>query len=171
MGSSPRHKSIQALAFAVSLLLVCCSFALPHGALSIQDHSHQFESQYLNSETNEQGKVTTANGVEREVSRLAVDASPALLVIDVQNCFLPGGAIPVSGGDAIIPIINSIRERYYFRAIVRRLSPSLALPFSCPYVAFLRFCTFMSRLSSLTNHLPCNRSIRRIGIAQTTSLS
>ena len=36
----------------------------------------------------------------------------ALLVIDVQNCFLPGGGLAVPGGEKIIPIINGIRAKY-----------------------------------------------------------
>ncbi|MBN1297355.1 nicotinamidase [bacterium] len=32
----------------------------------------------------------------------------ALLVVDVQNDFLPGGALGVPGGDAIIPTINRV---------------------------------------------------------------
>ena len=36
----------------------------------------------------------------------------ALLIIDVQNCFLPGGGLAVPGGDKIIPIINDIRAKY-----------------------------------------------------------
>jgi nicotinamidase/pyrazinamidase len=31
-----------------------------------------------------------------------------LAVIDVQNCFLPGGTLPVPDGDKIIPIINRL---------------------------------------------------------------
>jgi nicotinamidase/pyrazinamidase len=31
-----------------------------------------------------------------------------LLVIDVQNCFTPGGSLAVKGGDAIIPLINKL---------------------------------------------------------------
>src|SRR5687768_2867748 len=36
----------------------------------------------------------------------------ALLIIDVQNDFLPGGALAVPGGDNIIPLINSIQTRF-----------------------------------------------------------
>ncbi|WP_417804624.1 nicotinamidase [Thalassospira lucentensis] len=35
-----------------------------------------------------------------------------LLVIDVQNCFLPGGTLPVSDGDQIIPIINKLGQKF-----------------------------------------------------------
>ena len=36
----------------------------------------------------------------------------ALLIIDVQNDFLPGGALAVPGGDEIIPLINNIQSRF-----------------------------------------------------------
>lgn len=32
----------------------------------------------------------------------------ALLLIDIQNDFLPGGALAVAGGDEIIPVVNSL---------------------------------------------------------------
>ncbi|WP_041249524.1 bifunctional nicotinamidase/pyrazinamidase [Gluconacetobacter diazotrophicus] len=37
-----------------------------------------------------------------------VTAHDALLVIDLQNDFLPGGALPVPEGDAVIPVINHL---------------------------------------------------------------
>ncbi|MCF7935027.1 MAG: isochorismatase family protein [Synergistales bacterium] len=36
----------------------------------------------------------------------------ALLVVDVQKDFLPGGALGVPGSEAIVPIINGLVERY-----------------------------------------------------------
>jgi len=36
----------------------------------------------------------------------------ALLVIDMQNDFLPGGSLAVPGGDAIIPGINALAARF-----------------------------------------------------------
>src|SRR5258705_3301259 len=35
-------------------------------------------------------------------------AQDALLVIDVQNCFTPGGSLAVKEGDQIIPLINRL---------------------------------------------------------------
>ena len=35
-----------------------------------------------------------------------------LIVVDVQNDFCPGGALAVSGGDEIIPIVNSLAGRF-----------------------------------------------------------
>ena len=43
-------------------------------------------------------------------------AHEALVVIDVQNDFCPGGALAVAGGDAIVPGINALMEE--FAAIV-----------------------------------------------------
>src|SRR5690349_2686746 len=36
----------------------------------------------------------------------------ALLIIDLQNDFLPGGALEVPRGDTIIPVINNIQQRF-----------------------------------------------------------
>jgi nicotinamidase/pyrazinamidase len=35
-----------------------------------------------------------------------------LLVVDVQNCFVPGGTLPVKEGDQIVPIINRIAKAF-----------------------------------------------------------
>lgn len=35
-----------------------------------------------------------------------------LLVIDVQNDFCPGGALAVSDGDAVVPVINALMMRF-----------------------------------------------------------
>lgn len=39
-------------------------------------------------------------------------ATTALIVVDVQNDFCPGGALAVGGGHAIVPVINAIAPRY-----------------------------------------------------------
>ena len=36
----------------------------------------------------------------------------ALLVVDVQNDFMPGGALGVAGGDETVPLINQLMDRY-----------------------------------------------------------
>jgi len=40
------------------------------------------------------------------------DATHALLVIDVQNDFCPGGALAVPGGDEIVPGINALMAEF-----------------------------------------------------------
>lgn len=39
-------------------------------------------------------------------------ATTALIVVDVQNDFCPGGALAVGGGHAVVPVINAIAPRY-----------------------------------------------------------
>lgn len=36
----------------------------------------------------------------------------ALIIVDVQNDFLPGGALEVPGGDRIIPVINDLQDHF-----------------------------------------------------------
>jgi nicotinamidase/pyrazinamidase len=36
----------------------------------------------------------------------------ALIVIDVQNCFTPGGSLAVKDGDAIVPVINAMAKKF-----------------------------------------------------------
>jgi len=36
----------------------------------------------------------------------------ALIVVDVQNDFCPGGALAVPEGDAVVPVINRLQERF-----------------------------------------------------------
>ena len=38
--------------------------------------------------------------------------SIALLVIDVQNCFLPGGSLAVKDGEQVVPVINRIAKGF-----------------------------------------------------------
>ena len=38
--------------------------------------------------------------------------SDALLITDIQKDFLPGGALPVDGGDEIIPVLNEYARRF-----------------------------------------------------------
>lgn len=35
-----------------------------------------------------------------------MQANDALVVVDVQNDFCPGGALPVAGGDKVVPVLN-----------------------------------------------------------------
>lgn len=38
----------------------------------------------------------------------------ALLIVDVQNDFCPGGTLAVENGDKVVPVINSIADRFDF---------------------------------------------------------
>jgi nicotinamidase/pyrazinamidase len=48
----------------------------------------------------------------------------ALIVVDIQNDFLPGGSLAVSGGDEIIPIINSLQNRFELIVATQDWHPS-----------------------------------------------
>lgn len=39
-------------------------------------------------------------------------ADTALLIVDVQNDFCPGGALPVPEGDKVVPVLNRAIERF-----------------------------------------------------------
>jgi nicotinamidase/pyrazinamidase len=43
---------------------------------------------------------------------IKADETSALLVIDVQNCFLPGGSLAVKEGDQVVPVINKIAKGF-----------------------------------------------------------
>jgi nicotinamidase/pyrazinamidase len=44
--------------------------------------------------------------------RNAVDDRSVLLVVDVQNDFLPGGILAVPKGDEVVPVINRLAKRF-----------------------------------------------------------
>ena len=40
------------------------------------------------------------------------DKRDALILIDIQNDFMPGGALAVNGGDAVIPVANQMKDKF-----------------------------------------------------------
>lgn len=48
----------------------------------------------------------------------------ALLIVDVQNDFLPGGALAVPQGDVIIPVINNIQQHFKLIVATRDWHPA-----------------------------------------------
>ncbi|KAI5916410.1 isochorismatase family protein [Thauera sp. 2A1] len=49
---------------------------------------------------------------EPEGGRLALRGGDALVVVDVQRDFLPGGALGVPDGDAVVPVLNRCMELF-----------------------------------------------------------
>jgi nicotinamidase/pyrazinamidase len=43
-----------------------------------------------------------------------MNASSALILVDIQNDFLPGGALAVPNGDAVIPMANQLQAEFPF---------------------------------------------------------
>ena len=48
---------------------------------------------------------------------LQLSCDDALILVDVQNDFLPEGALAVPDGDAIVPVLNSYIERFEAKAL------------------------------------------------------
>ncbi len=44
--------------------------------------------------------------------KIKPDESSALIVVDVQNSFLPGGSLAVKNGDQVVPVINRIAKGF-----------------------------------------------------------
>ena len=45
-------------------------------------------------------------------SKIALDEKCVLIVVDVQNCFLPGGSLAVKEGDQVVPVINRLAKGF-----------------------------------------------------------
>jgi nicotinamidase/pyrazinamidase len=48
----------------------------------------------------------------------------ALVIVDVQNDFIPGGALAVKEGDTIIPVINALQQKFDFVVATQDWHPS-----------------------------------------------
>ena len=44
----------------------------------------------------------------RAADKLKPGSDAALIVVDVQNCFVTGGTLPVKGGEEVVPVINKL---------------------------------------------------------------
>lgn len=44
--------------------------------------------------------------------RVLIDEHTVLVVVDVQNDFCPGGALPVPEGDKVVPVLNEYVEKF-----------------------------------------------------------
>lgn len=60
--------------------------------------------------------ATLAGGLARAAEKAMAKITPGphdvFIVIDVQNCFVPGGSLAVKEGDAIVPLINRIGKTF-----------------------------------------------------------
>ena len=58
------------------------------------------------AQTGQKGAAKKANG------KLTPGDRDVFLVIDVQNCFVPGGSLAVKDGDQVVPIINRLAKGF-----------------------------------------------------------
>src|SRR5438445_6791191 len=56
--------------------------------------------------------ATSVPGALWAAASIKPDEASALLVIDVQNCFLPGGSLAVKDGEQVVPVINRIAKGF-----------------------------------------------------------
>lgn len=60
-------------------------------------------------------------------------SNTALLIIDVQNDFCPGGALAVAGGDAVVPLINDLARRFATVVITQDWHPAGHISFAAEH--------------------------------------
>ncbi|QDL91530.1 bifunctional nicotinamidase/pyrazinamidase [Paroceanicella profunda] len=48
----------------------------------------------------------------------------ALLMIDIQTDFCPGGALAVAGGDEVVPLVNRLQDAYPVRVLTQDWHPA-----------------------------------------------
>jgi nicotinamidase/pyrazinamidase len=60
-------------------------------------------------------------------------AGDALLIADIQNDFMPGGALGVRGGDEIIPVLRGYVDRFHARGLPIFLSHDWHPPNHCSF--------------------------------------
>ncbi|MBT2333267.1 bifunctional nicotinamidase/pyrazinamidase [Variovorax paradoxus] len=53
-----------------------------------------------------------ATGTLFAAGKIKPNDKSALLVIDVQNCFVDGGTLPVKGGAEVVPVINKLADSF-----------------------------------------------------------
>jgi len=57
----------------------------------------------------------------------------ALLVIDVQNDFMPGGALPVTEGDQVVPLINALAQKFDHVILTQDWHPTQHISFAATH--------------------------------------
>lgn len=55
--------------------------------------------------------------VATATERMTPQRGDALIIVDVQKDFLPGGALAVSGGDEVVPVLNCYVELFHARGL------------------------------------------------------
>jgi nicotinamidase/pyrazinamidase len=64
---------------------------------------------------------------------ITLEPGDALLIVDVQNDFLPGGALGVRGGDQIVPVLLDYMSRFDARGLPIFLSRDWHPPRHCSF--------------------------------------
>ena len=59
-----------------------------------------------------------------------IQPTDALLVVDVQNDFCPGGALGIAGGDEIVPVVNALAQRFVHVLLTQDWHPPAHISFA-----------------------------------------
>jgi nicotinamidase/pyrazinamidase len=65
---------------------------------------------------------------------ISVQPTDALLVIDVQNDFMPGGNLAVPDGDAIVPLINTLAKKFDHVILTQDWHPTQHISFATTHL-------------------------------------
>ena len=66
---------------------------------------------------------------------MQLQPTDALLVIDVQNDFMPGGALPIPDGEAVVPLINALAKRFDHVILTQDWHPPEHISFATTHAA------------------------------------
>ena len=58
------------------------------------------------------GSSLVSLALPARAASITPDGKSVLLVIDVQNCFLPGGSLAVKDGEKVVPVINALAKAF-----------------------------------------------------------
>jgi nicotinamidase/pyrazinamidase len=72
---------------------------------------------------------------------ITLTPSDALLVIDVQNDFCPGGALAVPKGDEVVPLINRLGQRFEHVILTQDWHPTGHISFASTHPGMQPFTT------------------------------
>lgn len=61
---------------------------------------------------------------------LHTSSNDALVVVDVQNDFCPGGALAVADGDAVVPVVNRLAQRFETVVLTQDWHPAFHVSFA-----------------------------------------
>jgi len=61
---------------------------------------------------------------------ITLQPDDALLVIDVQNDFMPDGALPITEGDQVVPVINSLARKFEHVILTQDWHPNRHISFA-----------------------------------------
>jgi nicotinamidase/pyrazinamidase len=78
---------------------------------TVGEPSHAYRARLPDGSTSTRSRVSVTSGVRTPNlntgrRKIGLAAGDALIVVDVQNDFLPGGSLPVPTSDAVIPMLN-----------------------------------------------------------------